>query len=68
MSFIGCGDVRVEAQGELADVAGALVGVQDGVELLRVWSWEASTMLAVLEGELDVPRIRCPVVEGLGVL
>jgi hypothetical protein len=47
-------DVRVEADGELADVARALVGVEDLVELLRVALAGGLDDLAVLEDEADV--------------
>ena len=48
------GDVRVEADGELADVARALVGVEDLVELLAVALAGGLDDLAVLEDEADV--------------
>ena len=48
------GDVRVKADGELADVARAFIGVEDLVELLAVALARGFDDLAVLEDEADV--------------
>ena len=48
------GDVRVKADGELADVARAFIGVEDLVELLAVALTRGFDDLAVLEDEADV--------------
>ena len=48
------GDVRVKADGELADVARAFIGVEDLVELLAVALARGFDDLAVLEDQADV--------------
>ena len=48
------GDMRVKADGELADVARAFIGVKDLVELLAVALTGGFDDLAILEDEADV--------------